>query len=457
MNYRGTITAISGDVVTIRFTRASPPLHSLVTDPSHRYRLELVERIDATTSRALSLTWPEGLRQGQPMVSEGEPLSVRVGDDIQGRMFDLFGTPIDDKPFTGTASLPLHRPARETIAAAPEAEHLIETGIKVIDLLMPIRTGDRIGLFGGAGVGKTVLVTEIMHNLTLKKLGVSVFAGVGERIREGYELYKALEDLGVLPDTALYFGEMDKPAGARSRVALAAVRAAQFLRERTRKRTFLFMDNIYRYTMAGMEVASMLGKVPSELGYQARLEYELSEFEEALRDPDIGTITSVQAAYVPADDLTDPAVIAIFSFLDASMVLSRDVAEKGIYPAVDILRSSTLSLDEDVVGERHFTVASRVKQVFQQYEELARIIAVLGVEELSAADRTIAHRAQLLQNFLTQPLFTTTAFNGRPGVAVTLADTLAGCTRILDGEFDARDPASLYMIGALPASGTAKP
>jgi F-type H+-transporting ATPase subunit beta len=309
--------------------------------------------------------------------------------------------------------------------------------------------GDKIGLFGGAGVGKTILITELIHNIALKKTGYSVFAGIGERIREGNDLYYRLKELDVLENTALYFGEMDKPPGVRSRVGLSAVTAAEFLCGSMDKDIFLFVDNIFRYTMAGMEIGAMLGHVPSELGYQATLNQDLSEFQERIRADSSNSITSLQAVYVPADDLTDPAVVAIFSHLDASLVLSRDIAEKGIYPAVDILRSHSVGLSKEIVGERHFLIASEVKMVFQKYKELSHIIAILGIEELSRKDRIIAKRAERLQRFLTQPLFITEAFNEKKGVYVSIADTLDGCEKILNGEFDDVEVDELYMKGKI--------
>ena len=309
--------------------------------------------------------------------------------------------------------------------------------------------GDKVGLFGGAGVGKTILVTEFIHNISLKKMGYSVFAGIGERLREGNDLFRTLKELDVLQDTVLYFGGMDQPAGVRARVGLSAVRAAELLRDEMGKDAFLFVDNIFRYIMAGMELGVILGKVPSELGYQATIDRDLAEFEEKIRATEKGAITSIQAVYVPADDITDPAVVAIFSHLDTSVVLSRSVAEKGIYPSVDVLKSFSRALDKDIVGERHYTIASRVKRIFQQYEELSHIIAILGIDELSRADRVIAMRAERLRHFLTQPFFVTSQFSEKKGMFVPLEKTLEGCELILNGEFDTVDLEKLYMIGEI--------
>jgi F-type H+-transporting ATPase subunit beta len=364
-------------------------------------------------------------------------------------MFNVFGEPIDNRAFQVEEERGIFQEKKEKEDREFTQGEVLETGIKVIDLLTPFRKGDKIGLFGGAGVGKTVLIQELIHNIALKKQGFSVFAGIGERIREGNDLYLTLKDLGVLENTVLYFGEMDKPAGARFRVGLSAITAAEYLREKTQKDILFFVDNIFRYAMAGMEIGAVLGKVPSELGYQATLERDLAEIEERIKSSSDGSITSVQAVYVPADDITDPAVVTIFSHLDASLVLSRSVAEKGIYPAVDVLRSSSVNLDKEIVGKKHYEIALRVKEIFQEYQDLFHIIAILGIEELSRKDKIIVKRAERLQRFLSQPFFVTEKFSGRKGVYVPLEKTLDGCERILKGEFDEVDPEKLYMIGSI--------
>ncbi len=447
---KGIITAIGGGAVEVWFEGALPPLHALLLSTRHGARLEVVEERNADTLAAIALSSLEGVERGEEVEVAGGEISVSLSRDICGRMFDESGKPIDGKPFQGTRDVSLFGGSgkRRTLRDGAETE-ILETGIKVIDLLVPFRVGDKVGLFGGAGVGKTVLVSELIHNIALKEKGYSVFAGVGERIREGNDLYRALESLGVLGNTALYFGEMDKPAGVRARVGIAAAVAAGFLRDEFGKNVFLFVDNIFRYAMAGMELGAVLGKVPSELGYQATLEKDLAALEERVSGDGRNAITSVQAVYVPADDLTDPAVVAIFGHLDASLVLSRDIAEKGIYPAVDPLRSHSLTLDEDIAGARHWSIAAEVKATFQKYEELSHIIAILGIDELSRADRTIAKRAERLRRFLTQPLFVTESFNDKKGVYVPLEKTLDGCERILRGEFDDAELETLYMRGAL--------
>lgn len=449
---RGMVVAAGGGVVEVRFEKSPPPLHSLLKTTSSGVLLEVVERVDFGTIRGLVLSPIEGLCRGEEVRMIKERVSVRLGEGILGRVFDLFGNPLDKGKRIEGEEFPLYgnsKISKREEFLEPFDSQICETGIKVIDLLTPFRKGDKIGLFGGAGVGKTILITELIHNLSLKKMGYSVFAGVGERIREGEELYRTFKKLGVLKDTVLYLGQMDQPAGVRFRVGLAAATAAEFLRNRFGKDVFLFVDNIFRYAMAGMEVGSMLGKVPSELGYQPTLEKDLALFQERIGETGGYPLTCVQAVYVPADDLTDPAVVAIFSHLDASLVLSRSVAEKGIYPAVDPLRSFSSSLDKEIVGERHFQLAQKIKEIFQRYEELSRIIAILGVDELSAEDRVVAKRAERLQRFLAQPLFSAEAFSKKKGVYVPLEKTLEGCERILSGEFDEIDPDRFYMIGSI--------
>jgi F-type H+-transporting ATPase subunit beta len=452
---KGRIVAFKGSAVEVVFEKTPPPVHSLLRDKSGKTLFELVERKDEKTGRAIILSAAVKITRGEDVFCYGESISVGVGKNILGRMFDLFGNPIDAKAesFQAVKRVPLFEKLDldEDIQFREEKAEILETGIKIIDLLVPIRLGDKIGLFGGAGVGKTVLITELIHNIALKKIGYSVFAGSGERLREGNDLYRSLRGLRVLKNTALYFGEMDKSAGVRSRVALTAATAARFLAAETERKIFLFVDNVFRYAMAGMEIGAILGKVPSELGYQATLEKEMAEFQEIInvRQKNKGALTSFQAVYVPADDITDPAVVAIFSHLDGALVLSRDIAEKGIYPAVDVLKSYSLGLDRDVVGTRHYQVASRVKAVFQKYRELSHIIDILGIDELSREDRIIAKRAERLQRFLTQPLFVTEAFQNKKGVYVRLEDTLAGCEAILEGEFDNVALEKFYMIGSI--------
>jgi F-type H+-transporting ATPase subunit beta len=446
----GTIISIQGGVAKISFKSILPPVHSLLISEKHKALFEVVEVRDPHTVAAIALSSVEKVERGEEVSSTGKEVSVRLGKDLLGRMFDMMGDPIDGAEFTADREVPLFATELADDSSLPDqGQKILETGIKVIDLLIPFRFGDKVGLFGGAGVGKTILVTELVHNMALKEMGYSVFAGIGERIREGNELYLSLKKLDVLKNSALYFGEMDKPPGMRARVGLAAVAASKFLYDETGKNVFLFIDNIFRHAMAGMEIGAVLGKVPSELGYQATLEKDLAELQERITARDGGSITSVQAVYVPADDLTDPAVVAIFSHLDSTLVLSREVAEKGIYPAVDPLRSHSVALDRDIVGERHFSIASAVQATFQKYQELSHIITILGIDELSRADRTTARRAERLQQFLTQPLFVAESFGQEKGVYVPLEKTLEGCEKILNGEYDDVELEKLYMIGAI--------
>lgn len=447
----GTIVSLKGGVVEVTFEDDMPPIHALLTVESGAL-LEMIEQRDEHTGRAIALSNMDKVERAESVIYQGQSAAVAVSKSILGRMFDWQGKPIDGREFEShvevslweKTNIELNMNQHKSVAS------IFETGIKIIDLLTPIRRGDKIGFFGGAGVGKTVLTTELMHNITLKKAGHSVFAGIGERLREGNDLYRSLAERHVLNNTALYFGEMDKSAGARSHAGLAAACAAQFLCNTMEQDIFLFVDNIFRYVMAGMEVGAILGKVPSELGYQATLEKEMADFQEKLNTSTTkGIITSFQAVYVPADDITDPAVVAAFSHLDGALVLSRSIAEKGIYPAVDVLRSYSLGLDREIVGERHYKVASEVKQMFQKYRELSHIIEILGVDELSRENRALAQRAERLQRFLTQPLFITEAFQDKKGVYVPLKETLTGCEAIIAGELDEVELDKLYMIGSI--------
>jgi len=446
--YKGEIISVKGGAVEILFEQAMPPFHALMANQQGTALFEVVEQKNERVTRAIALSSLESIERGDPVCYSGT-ISVEFSKNILGRMFNMFGKPIDAKEFKAESRWPLFKKNYSFKESYTYGHKILETGIKIIDLLVPVRLGDKIGLFGGAGVGKTILSTELIHNISLKKIGYSVFAGVGERIREGNDLYQSLNISDTLKDTVLYFGEMDKPAGVRLRVALSAAEAAAHLRDSAEKDIFVFVDNIFRYAMAGMEIGAILGKVPSELGYQATLEKDMAEFQERIGSSEKYATTSFQAVYVPADDLTDPAVVAAFSHLDGVLVLSRDIAEKGIYPAVDPLRSYSVGLDKEIVGERHFKIAFEVKRIFQRYKELLHIIAILGVDELSREDRTIARRAERLKRFLTQPLFVAEAFQDKKGVYVPLEKTLDGCDRILNGKFDDIGLEKLYMIGEI--------
>ncbi|MCA9357917.1 F0F1 ATP synthase subunit beta [Candidatus Kaiserbacteria bacterium] len=447
----GIVTAIKGGVVDITCAGALPPVHALLKTAGQGTLLEVIEQSSATSVRAIALSRLSYVKRGEAVVLTDEVLQTAVGDAMLGHAFNIFGEPIDGTEVVLHDSRPLHgSPLTWNAQQAHAKTTVLETGIKIIDVLTPFRSNDRVGLFGGAGVGKTILMTELIHNSALADSSAAVFAGIGERIREGNDLLTILAELDILHKTSLYFGEMDKGPGVRSRTGLAAVTASEYIRDVLDKDVFLFIDNIFRHAMAGMEVGSMLGHIPSELGYQATLEQEISALQERIRGNGRRHITSLQTVYVPADDITDPAVAAIFAHLDTSIVLSRDIAAKGIYPAIDVLRSSAHALDRDIVGDRHYEIASDIRTLYQKYEELSHIIAILGIDELPKADQLAAKRAERLQRFMTQPLHVTEHFSGEPGVSVSLEEALDGCERILQGECDDWSLEDVYMIGALP-------
>ncbi|MCA9353962.1 MAG: F0F1 ATP synthase subunit beta [Candidatus Kaiserbacteria bacterium] len=447
----GTVTAVRGGVIEITCIDGVPPARSLLVTVEQQSLLEVVEQVTNDTIRAVALSRFSYVERGESVMVQESSVQIAVGPDILGHAYNIFGEPIDGSRVDLRESRSLHaQPAAWSRVESANEYGILETGIKVIDVLTPFRFNDRVGLFGGAGVGKTVLITELIHNSALSDEGAAVFAGIGERIREGNDLITILRDLKIMEKTALYFGEMDKSPGVRARAGLAAVTVAEYIRDELDKDVFLFIDNIFRHAMAGMEVGAMLGHVPSELGYQATLEYEISRLQERIRGNGRRHITSLQTVYVPADDITDPAVAAIFSHLDTSIVLSRDIAAKGVYPAVDVLRSSAHALDEEIVGARHYEIATDIRALYQKYEELSHIIAILGIEELPKADQLAAKRAERMQRFLTQPLFVTEHFSGHKGVSVSLEDTLTGCEQILSGACDDVSLDELYMIGALP-------
>ncbi len=446
---KGIIISLSGGAVEVYFKEKVPKIASLLKTEKGVF-LEVIEKTEENIIKAVSLSPLEGISRGGEVEVVEDRLSIPLSKEILGRLFNVFGQPVDKKgEITSKINTDINPEKEKLLGFLPRKKKIIETGIKIIDLLTPIRQGDKIGLFGGAGVGKTVLITELIHNLALREKAYSVFAGIGERIREGNDLYLNLKNLNILNDVALYFGQMDKMPGVRFRVGFSAARAAGFLRDTFKKDVFLFIDNIFRYTMAGMELAVSLGKVPSELGYQPDLEKGISDLEELIDSNENGAITSFQAIYVPADDFTDPAVVSVFPHIDSSIFLSRELAAKGFYPALDILSSTSVNLDEDIIGKRHLEIAREVKAYFQKYQDLKHIISILGIEELSEKDRIIAKRSERLQRFLTQPLFVTEVFSGLKGQYVSLDKTLEGCERILSGEFDNKDPNDLYMKGAI--------
>ena len=440
----GRIIKVAGPVVEVTFPGKLPRTFNLLR-ASNGLPLEAVEQAEPRTIRCIALGDTRGLKRNDAVLDTGEPISVPVGEAFRGRLVDVLGRPIDEKgPAPAEDTWPIHA-SPPPLTAIPERRKLIETGVKVIDLFTPFRKGDKIGLFGGAGVGKTILIVELIRNVGLREKAPVIFGGVGERIREGNDLYLQLERLGIQNRTILVFGEMDKTPGVRMRAAMTA----EYFRDHTGVDVLLFIDNIFRFAMAGMEMASLFGRMPSEAGYQPTLTSEMGELQDRIASTRDGSITSVQAVYVPADDYTDPAVVTVFSHLDSIVVLSRGSAERGIYPAVDVLASSSASLDPEIVGEKHATVVKEMRSLFQKRRELEQIIAILGVEELSEEDRTVVTRAERIQRYLTQPLFAAEAFTDRKGKYVPLERAIEDCERIIGGEFDEIDPGYLYLIGSL--------
>jgi F-type H+/Na+-transporting ATPase subunit beta len=449
----GTIAEVQGPVVVIA-CRYLPPLHqALHADiDDTRYLFEVHQHLDEHHVRAVTLHRTAGLKRGLPVFDTGAPLHVPVSADCLGRVLNVFGEPLDDGP-----ALPAqdYRNIHGQSLALYESQTtgaVLETGIKVIDLLCPFVRGGKTGLFGGAGVGKTVLIMEFMHAVAAIHQGVSVFAGVGERIREGHELWHELQQTGVMPRALLVFGEMDESPGVRFRVGLSALTYAEYLRDSLHKEVLLLMDNVFRFVQAGSEISTLLGRMPATVGYQPTLATEVAEMQDRISSTIAGAITGVQAVYVPADDMTDPAVSTILGHLDTKIILARTQASRGIYPAVDPLRSASKVMDRHVLGDRHYAVAEGVREHLARYAELEDIIAMLGLEELSVADQRIVRRARKLQRYLSQPFFVTATHSGIPGVSVALADTLADCEAFLRGQYDDVDEESCYMRGTMEGS-----
>ncbi len=446
----GRVLAVRGNVVDVRFPAPLPPRYrALHTGHAEEIVLEVESHIGADTVRCIALTATRGLARGTPVTDTGGMLEVPVGNQLLGRVLNVFGSPVDKRPPPEAARrLPVHRPPLPLPQRVTSREIFI-TGIKAIDLLAPLERGGKAGLFGGAGVGKTVLITEMIHNMVESYEGISLFCGIGERCREAEELYREMRDAGVLDKTVMVFGQMNEPPGARFRVGHAALTIAEYFRDVERQNVLLLIDNIFRFVQSGMEISGLMGRIPSRVGYQPTLATELAELEERIASSAGGTITSVQAVYVPADDLTDPSATHTFAHLSASIVLSRKRAAQGLYPAMDPLRSDSKMLTPAVVGGRHHHVAHEVRRVLAEYEELKDIISMLGMEELSQRDRETVNQARRLERFLTQPLFTTEHFTGKPGRFVKIEDTLDGCERILGGEYRDYSERALYMIGAI--------
>ena len=446
----GTVQSVRGSVIDVRFETGLPPVYSeLRAGADERIVIEVVSQLDAQTVRGIALTPTRGLSRGLPVRNTGHPLRVPVGKPLLGRVFDVFGKTIDrGDPVTGVKWKSIHQQAPSLVERATRSE-VFETGIKAIDVLAPLERGGKAGLFGGAGVGKTVLITELIHNGVGAYQGVSLFCGIGERCREAEELYREMKQAGVLENTVMVFGQMNEPPGARFRVGHAALTMAEYFRDQTRQDVLLLIDNIFRFIQAGTEVSGLMGELPSRVGYQPTLASDLAELEERICTTSSGSITSVQAVYVPADDFTDPSAVHTFAHLSTSIVLSRKRAAEGLYPAIDPLESSSKMLIPPIVGQRHYATAQEVRRTLAQYEDLKDIIAMLGLEELSRQDRRTVNRARRLERFLTQPFFTTKQFTGLEGRLVSLEDALDGCERILNDEFHDFPERSLYMIGTV--------
>jgi F-type H+-transporting ATPase subunit beta len=465
--------AVRGSVVDMRFDGALPAIHTLLrAGDGGRVAIEVLAQRDARHVRGIALTPTQGLARGMPVEDTGGPLQAPVGKPILSRMFDVFGNTIDREPaLAGVEGVgevewrSVHRQPPPLVRRSTKSE-VFETGIKAIDVLTPLERGGKAGLFGGAGVGKTVLLTEMIHNMIGHQEGVSIFCGIGERSREGEELYREMKAAGVLPQMVMIFAQMNEPPGARFRVGHAALTMAEYFRDDEHRDVLLLVDNIFRFIQAGAEVSGLMGQMPSRLGYQPTMGTELAALQERIANTDSGAITAIQAVYVPADDFTDPAAVHTFSHLSASIVLSRKRASEGLFPAIDPMQSSSKMVTPGIVGERHYTLAQAIRRTLAQYAELKDIIAMLGLEQLSPDDRKVVARARRLERFLTQPFFTTEQFTGLAGKLVSLKEALDGCERILADEFKDLPESALYMIGAVDeatakakgnAKGEAKP
>ncbi|NOY46487.1 MAG: F0F1 ATP synthase subunit beta [Deltaproteobacteria bacterium] len=455
-NEYGKISQVIGPVVDVAFEGELPEIYTAlkITNPSIDDRewnlmVEVAQHLGEHTVRCIAMDSTEGLVRGQPVLNTGEMISVPVGREVLGRILNVVGEPVDEGgPVETKMRSPIHKPAPPFTEMSTEMQ-VLETGIKVVDLLAPYLRGGKIGLFGGAGVGKTVLIMELINNVARQHGGFSVFGGVGERTREGNDLWLEMKESGVIDKAALIYGQMNEPPGARARVALTALTVAEYFRDEEGQDVLLFIDNIFRFTQAGSEVSALLGRIPSAVGYQPTLATEMGELQERITTTSKGSITSVQAIYVPADDLTDPAPATTFAHLDATTVLSRQIAELGIYPAVDPLDSTSRILDPRVVGDEHYAVAREVQQILQRYKDLQDIIAILGMDELSEDDKLTVARARKIQRFLSQPFHVAEAFTGTPGKYVKLADTIRGFQEIVEGKHDDLPEQAFYMVGTI--------
>ncbi|MEI8121449.1 MAG: F0F1 ATP synthase subunit beta [bacterium] len=455
---KGRVVGVQGPIVDVRFenTGDMPDLHEVInvkTFDKRNLTLEVAEHLEGNMARCIALSSTLNLQRNAIAISSGDVLRVPVGDALFGRIINVMGQPIDGKgPINATETRPIHKDVtklRVNMSSLSENKReVLETGIKMIDLLYPVVKGSKTGILGGAGCGKSVVIQELIHNVAKEHDGCSVFTGVGERIREGNELYFEFEHEGILPKVIMAFGQMDEPPGARFEVAKTGITQAEWLQEQG-KNVLLFIDNVFRFVQAGSEISTLMGRVPSETGYQPTLSSEVGDLHERIKTGSGGSISAFEAVYVPADDLTDPAVVAIFSYLDTVMVLSRDRAQLGLYPAVDPLNSSSSNMDIAIVGAQHFNTAQEVVRILTKYDELRRIVAVIGIDELSRSDRLVYERARKLQNYLTQPCFVAESYTGRKGQYVPTQVTVTDCSRIIEGAYDDRDEREFYMIGRL--------
>lgn len=449
----GIITQVIGPVIDVEFKAGEAPEINdsieIIVDDNTKIIAEVQQHLGENRIRSVAMSSTDGIKRGMKVINTGEPIKIPVGKNILGRILNVLGEAVDNAgPINAEEYLPIHRKSPTLIEQNTDIE-ILETGIKAIDLLQPYQKGGKIGLFGGAGVGKTVLIMELIHNIASEHSGVSVFGGVGERTREGNDLWNEMKESGVIDKVALIYGQMNEPPGARMRVGLSALTAAEYFRDFSKQDVLLFIDNIFRFVQAGSEVSALLGRMPSAVGYQPTLANEMGELQERITSTKDGSITSVQAIYVPADDLTDPAPATTFSHLDASTVLSRQIASLGIYPAVDPLASNSKVLDSLIIGEEHYNVARKVLEILQKYQELQDIIAILGMDELSEEDKETVNRARKIQKFLSQPFFVAEQFSGMQGRYVKLEDTIAGFKGIIEGEYDHIPEQAFYMAGTI--------
>lgn len=447
----GIITKVVGPVIDVKFEQDLPEIYSALT-LTHQEKtltLEVAQHLGEDTVRAIALGATDGLKRGTQVKDTGKPITVPVGEETLGRIFNVVGDPIDEKgPVKSKQKSPIHKQAPD-LTDQDTSQQMLETGIKVIDLIAPFARGGKVAAFGGAGVGKTVIIQELIRNIAEEHSGHAVFVGVGERTREGNDLYREMKDAGVLPNTVMAFGQMNEPPGSRLRVALTGLTFAEYFRDQRGEDVLLFIDNIFRFSQAGSEVSALLGRIPSAVGYQPNLATEMAALQERITSTKVGSITSFQAVYVPADDYTDPAPVTTFAHLDSTISLDRSLSEQALYPAVDPLASNSKILTPDAVGAEHYRVAQGVKEVLQRYKELQDIIAILGVDELSDEDKLTVSRARKIQKFLTQPFFVAEQFTGSSGKYVSINDTIKGFAEILDGKHDDLPEQAFYMVGSI--------